>query len=117
VPKLSRSLRLALAVSLFALVPVHADAQGVAPPRPSVLRMAVAVDSVPSDSVRHTGWTQSNGAAVGGMVGVVAGLLGVFALRNDVYSSSDLYLKGAVLFGALGVVLGSLAGAEAEGKQ
>lgn len=50
------------------------------------------------------------------MIGVVAGLLGAFALRRDVYSSSGLYLRGATLFGALGVVLGSLAGAEAEGE-
>jgi hypothetical protein len=48
------------------------------------------------------------------MIGVVAGLLGAYALRK--YAGSTLYLKGAALFGGLGVVLGSLAGAEAEGK-
>ncbi|MGN6392829.1 MAG: hypothetical protein ACTHM9_11365 [Gemmatimonadales bacterium] len=66
--------------------------------------------------MHHSGWTQSKGALAGGMIGVVAGLLGAYAVRKDVYSSSELYLEGATLFGALGVVLGSLAGAEAEGK-
>ncbi len=115
-PSLSRSLRLALAIGLLAIIPIRAKAQAIAPPQPSVLRMAAAVDSAAPDSVRHTGWTQSKGAAVGGVVGVLAGLLGAYALRQDVYSSSDLYLKGAAMFGALGVVLGSLAGAEAEAE-
>jgi len=117
VPSLSRSLALPLAVGLLTSVPIRAGAQAIAPPQPSVLRMAAPVDTAAPDSAHRTRWTQSNGAAVGGMVGVIAGLLGVYALRKDVYSSSGLYLKGAVMFGALGIVLGSLAGAEAEGKQ
>jgi hypothetical protein len=116
VPRSLRFFTLTLIAALFALrsAPIHA--QSIAPPRASVVRMAAPADLAATDSVRHTGWTQSKGAVAGGMIGVVAGLLGAFALRRDVYSSSGLYLKGATLFGALGVVLGSLAGAEAEGK-
>ena len=114
---LSRRLfAVAAAVGFLALGPVSARAQAIAPPHPSVLRTAARTDSAAADSVPHIRWTQANGALVGGMIGVVAGLLGAYALRNDVYSSAGLYLKGATVFGALGIALGSLAGAEAEGK-
>jgi len=79
--------------------------------------MAAPLDSAAADSVRHTGWTQSKGALTGGVIGVAAGLLGAYAVRHEISGRlSGFMLKGATMFGALGVVLGSLAGAEAEGK-
>jgi hypothetical protein len=114
VSRLSRVLVLALGICLLGLGPPPAAAQGIARPQPSVLRLR-APGAPAADSLRHTGWTQGNGALAGGMIGVVAGMLGAFALRHDASGSySMLLLKGATMFGALGVVLGSLAGYDAE---
>jgi hypothetical protein len=112
-----------LAVGLVAALVVIAardlSAQAIAGPRPSVLWTA-APGLAPSDSTQSQGWTQSKGALAGGLIGAAAGAAaGYWACQRFSSGGADRgcsgnALWGGALFGALGLLLGALAGHDAE---
>jgi hypothetical protein len=112
-----------LAVGLFAAFLAIAagdlSAQAIAGPRPSVLWTA-APGPAQSDSTQPKGWTQSKGALAGGVIGAVAGAAaGYWACQRFGPGGADHgctgnALWGGAVFGALGLLLGALAGHDAE---
>lgn len=106
--------------ALLASAPGRLPAQNVSRPHPSVLWQAVPVAaSDTSATSAPTGWTQSKGAAAGAAIGVLAGFVGGywkchrFGSSNGGSDCGGDMLMGAVAFGALGLILGSIAGADA----
>jgi len=108
------------ATALLFLAPSSLPAQQVARPHPSVLWHVAAVSADSSATGRIQGWTQSRGAAAGAAIGILAGVVGGYWKCHNFGSSGggggcggDM-LMGAAAVGALGLVLGSIAGADAE---
>lgn len=116
--RLPRWLAAGMLAGVLALAPGVARAQGIAGPRPSVIWTAPVV-AVRSDSTHATGWNRSKGAAVGAVVGALAGAFaGHWVCQqygtNGPESCAGSTVWGATLFGTLGLLLGALAGADAE---
>jgi hypothetical protein len=111
-----------LVAALLILAPGILPAQSIAPPCPSSVWNAGqspgAADSA-SRTLPSEGWSASKGATVGGVIGVLLGVSGgLWKCRNyGAFSGRSCggdMAWGAVLVGGLGMLLGSLAGADAE---
>jgi hypothetical protein len=112
-----------LAVVLV-VTPRLLSAQRIAPPSSSSVWSAGSTKAE-TDSTRNlasTGWTQSKGAAAGGVFGALAGMMAGIWVCHQFGGSGDSgcganMVWGGALLGGLGLVLGSLAGAEAEQRR
>ena len=112
----------ALVAALVIAAPGLLPAQSIAPPCPSSVRNAGTSPRAADSTARNLaseGWTASKGATVGGVIGVLLGISGgLWKCRNfGAFSGTGCggdMAWGAVLVGGLGMLLGSLAGADAE---
>ena len=111
-----------IVAALLVATPSLLTAQRIAPPCSSsvwnVGSHAAAADSTRPNPASE-GWTPSTAAAAGGVVGVLAGMAvglgrcirwGAFTGR----SCGREVPRGAALFGGLGLLIGLVAGADAE---
>jgi hypothetical protein len=114
-----RWLAVGLLAALLTIAARDLSAQTITGPQPSVLWTA-APGRASSDSTQSRGWTQSKGALAGGLIGAVAGAAaGYWACQRFGSGGADHgctgnALWGSALFGALGLLLGALAGHDAE---
>lgn len=100
-------------------------AQRIAPPCASSVWNATSSANEADSTGRNLaseGWTQSKGATIGGVIGALAGMgAGLWKCRNfGAYSGTSCggdMAWGAALFGGLGLLLGSVAGADAERRR
>ena len=108
--------------ALLAATPRLLTAQQIAPPCSSSV-WNVGPSAAAADSTRPTlapeGWTQSTGAAAGGVVGVLAGLaIGLWRCRPlETFTGRNCgrdVPRAAALLGGLGLLVGWIAGADAE---
>jgi hypothetical protein len=111
-----------LVAALFLAAPSLLAAQSIAPPRRSPV-WNVGSTTEPADSTHQKpaskGWTEAKGATVGGVIGALAGMgAGLWKCHSSgAYAGSSCggdMAWGAALFGGLGLLLGSIAGADAE---
>jgi ABC-type nitrate/sulfonate/bicarbonate transport system permease component len=112
----------AILVALWVAIPPVLTAQSIAPPRSSPVWNAGS-GAREADSTRHSlaskGWTQSSGAAAGGVIGVLAGLaVGLWRCRYvETYTGRRCgreVPRAAVLLGGLGLLMGWATGAGGE---
>ena len=111
-----------LVAALLAATPSLLTAQAIAPPRSSPVWNARSSATEADSARRHLtyrGWTQSTGAAAGGIVGVLAGLaVGLFRCRPlETYTGRNCgrdVPRAVALFGGVGLLMGWVAGADAE---
>lgn len=115
----------AMLAAVLAATPPVLTAQSIAPPRSSPVwnarTRATEADSTPP-RLPSQGWTQSTGAAAGGIMGVLAGLaVGLFRCRPlETYTGRDCgrdVPRAVALFGGLGLLMGWVAGADAEQRR
>ena len=114
-----------LLAALLVASPAFLTAQSISPPRSSSLwnarSTATGADSARRD-LASQGWTQSTGAAAGGIIGVLAGLaVGLFRCRPlETYTGRNCgrdVPRAVALFGGLGLLMGWVAGADAEQRR
>ena len=105
--------------ALLTAAPGLLAAQSIAPPCSSSVWNAGVRAADSTRNLASEGWTASKGATVGGVIGVLLGMSGGlwkchnFGAFSGTGCGGDM-AWGAVLVGGLGLLLGSVAGADAE---